>query len=297
MRRRISRLCCLIVIVVSAVGICTGFSRYCEITAISSSVSARGQIQNNLVSTLNLLEGISRESWMLPGNISYQEKAERLDRYNEIWGYQMIRAVDTSGGVYRADHAEAVSNLNSREYIQNLWVTNQPQITDVFLAGADGKTLNYTVAFAVAGNAKDNGVVFAAIYDSKVRAILADQPMHTALLGKKQQYMSDSNETRLGVTLESRLAGKTIIGERLESALLRVKNEEGGTIWFLDGIVPTCFSFQNVGLDSGWTVITSVSYVDVVGEVMPMVMVSVISMMASLAGFILLRKTDDNMAS
>lgn len=290
MRVKICRLCCLIATVLSFLGICTGFSRYCSLAAISSCISARGQIQNNLESTLNLLEGISQEPWMLPGDIPYQEKAGLLDNYNEIWGYQMIRAVDTSGGVYRADHAEAVSNLNSREYIQTLWVTNQPQITDVFLAGADGKTLNYTVAYAVGGNARDNGAVFAAIYDSKVRAILADQPMHTVLLGKKQQYMSDNDETSLGATLESRLAGKKIFGERLESALLRVKNEESGTIWFLDGLVPTCFAFQNVGLDSGWTVLTSVSYIDVAVKVIPTVMVSVIGMIASFAGFLLLRR-------
>ncbi len=290
MRIRICRSCCMIAMVLSFLGICAGFSRYCSIAAISSCISARGQIQNNLESTLNLLEGISQEPWMLPGDIPYREKAERLDHYNEIWGYQMIRAVDTTGGVYRADHAEAVSNLNSREYIQTLWVTNQPQITDVFLAGADGKTLNYTVAYAVAGNARDNGAVFAAIYDSKVRAILADQPMHTVLLGKKQQYMSDNDETRLGATLESRLAGKKILGEHLESALLRVRNEESGTIWVLDGLVPTCFAFQNVGLESGWTVLTSVSYIEVAAEVMPTAVAYVISMIASFACFILLRR-------
>lgn len=57
---------------------------------------------------------ISGEPWMMPEDIPYQEKAGRLDQYNEIWGYQMIRAVDTYGGVYRADKEEAVSNLNSR---------------------------------------------------------------------------------------------------------------------------------------------------------------------------------------
>lgn len=150
---------------------------------------------------------------MLPEDIPYQEKAERLDHYNEIWGYQMIRTVDTYGGVYRADHEEAVSNLNSREYIQNLWVTNEPQITDVFLAGADGKTLNYTVAVAVAGDAGNNGAVFAAIYDSEVRRALSAQPMHTILLGKKQQCMSGNDESLLGVNLESRLEGKKIFGE------------------------------------------------------------------------------------
>ena len=290
--KKISRLCCLAAIACFILGPVIGFSRYCSMAASSSCISARGQIRNNLESTLNLLKLISEEPWMLPEDIPYQKKAERLDRYNEIWGYQMIRAVDTLGGVYRADHENAVSNLNSREYIQTLWLTNEPQITDVFLAGADGTTLNYTVAVAVAGNAQKNGVVFAAIYDSEVRAVLAAQPTHTILLGKSQQCMSGNDESFLGATLESRLKDKKIIGESLESALLRVKNDEGGVIWFLNGFVPTCYAFQNVGLNSGWTVLTIASYADVLGGLTPAVLFSAIGILLTLSVFWLMRKTD-----
>lgn len=292
-RKKISRICCLAALIFFILGPGMGFARYCSMAAKSSCISAQGQIEKNLESTLNLLEVISQESWMLPEDIPYQEKADRLDHYNEIWGYQMIRAVDTFGGVYRADKEEAVSDLNSREYIQTLWLTDEPQITDVFLAGADGKTLNYTVAVAVAGDAKNNGAVFAAIYDSEMRTVLSSQPMHTILLGKNQQCMSGNDESLIGTTLESRLEGKKIIGESLESVLLRVKNEESGTIWFLDGLVPTCYAFQNVGLNSGWTVITSVSYTDVAGNLRSTIVVSVLGIFASLSAFLLLRRPEE----
>ena len=292
-RKKISRICCLAASAFFIIVPCTGFAGYCSMAARTSCLSAHGQIRNNLESTLKLLEMISGEPWMMPEDIPYQEKAGRLDQYNEIWGYQMIRAVDTYGGVYRADKEEAVSNLNSREYIQTLWVTNEPQITDVFLAGADGTTLNYTVAFAVGGDAKNNGAVFAAIYDSNVRAVLASQPVHTVLLGKNQQCMSGNDESLLGTTLESRLKGKKILGESLEEALLRVKNEESGTIWYFEGIVPTCYAFQNIGLDSGWTVLSSASYTDVAGELMPAIVFSGIGAILSLTAFILLCRQDD----
>ncbi|MDO5603125.1 MAG: hypothetical protein Q4G07_10190 [Oscillospiraceae bacterium] len=290
MRRKWSRILCLAAAVCLLLGPCLGFAQYCGMAARSSCISAQGQIENNLRSTLNLLEVIAGESWMRPEDIPYREKAAHLDHYNEIWGYQMIRAVDTSGGVYRADHEEAVSNLNSREYIQTLWVTNEPQVTDVFLAGADGTTLNYTVAVAVAGDAKNNGAVFAAIYDSKMRAVLASQPMYTILLGKNQQCMSGNDEAFLGTTLESLLKEKRILGESLESVLLRVKNEESGTVWLLDGLVPTCYAFQKVGLDSGWTVLSTASYADVAGQLLPVLIVSAMGIVLCIAAFILLRK-------
>lgn len=296
MRTKIRGICCVAVILCFILGPCIGFYRYCSMAARASCISAQGQIAKNLESTLNLLKVISEEPWMLPEDIPYQEKAERLDHYNEIWGYQMIRTVDTYGGVYRADHEEAVSNLNSREYIQNLWVTNEPQITDVFLAGADGKTLNYTVAVAVAGDAGNNGAVFAAIYDSEVRRALSAQPMHTILLGKKQQCMSGNDESLLGVNLESRLEGKKIFGEKLESVLLRVKNDDSGTIWFLDGFVPTCYAFRNVGLDSGWTILTSASYVDAAGELMPVIIISVTGILLSFVYFYIGKRTDSKMS-
>ncbi len=290
MLRKVSRICCLGMIAVLTLGMGLGFSSYCSMAALSSCASAQGQIQNDLESTLKLLEVISQESWMLPEDIPYQEKAARLDQYNEIWNYRMIRTVDTNGGVYRADNKDAVSNLNSREYIQTLWVTNEPQITDAFLAGADGTTLNYTVAVAVADNARDNGAVFAAIYDDDVRAILAAQPMHTILLGKKQQCMSGNEESLLGVTLESRLSGNKILGGSLEETLLRVNNEESGIIWFLDGLMPTCYAFQNVGLDSGWTVLTSVSFYDAAGRLIPVIGSAAIVVILAVAVFILLGK-------
>ena len=108
MRTKIRGICCVAVILCFILGPCIGFYRYCSMAARASCISAQGQIAKNLESTLNLLKVISEEPWMLPEDIPYQEKAERLDHYNEIWGYQMIRTVDTYGGVYRADH-EAVS--------------------------------------------------------------------------------------------------------------------------------------------------------------------------------------------
>ena len=229
---------------------------------------------------------------MLPDNVPYQEKAARLEHYNDIWNYRMIRVVDISGGVYRSDHGEAVSNLNSRDYIQTLWTTNKPQITDVFLAGADGTTLNYTVAMAIAGNAKTNGAAFAAIDDNEIRAILSAQPMNTVLLGKKQQYMSGNDESLIGTTLETRLTEGKLIGGSLEETQLKVKNEESGTFWILDGMMPTCYAFYNVGMDSGWTVLTSASFADVVDELIPATVLAFIGVVLSLAAFILLRKED-----
>ena len=95
---------------------------------------------------------------------------------------------------------------------------------------------------------------------------------------------------------DSALEGKKIFGERLESVLLRVKNDDSGTIWFLDGFVPTCYAFRNVGLDSGWTILTSASYVDAAGELMPVIIISVTGILLSFAYFYIGKRTDSKMS-
>lgn len=74
MKRKISRIFCLAVAACLLLGPFIGFARYCSMAARSSCTSAQGQIENNLESTLNLLEVIAGEPWMLPGDIPYQEK-------------------------------------------------------------------------------------------------------------------------------------------------------------------------------------------------------------------------------
>lgn len=294
MMKFVSRICCLGIIGCLLLGTGAGFSRYCRTAAQYSCASAEGQIYQSLDDTLKLLETLSMDPWMTSEDISDQQRAVRLNEYNEIWDYMMIRFIDNSGNLYRADHQEAIANMNSREYIQALWMTNQPQVTDVFLAGTDGKTLNFTIAAAIADDAGANGAVFAAIEESQINAILTEQPLDTALLGKKQQYMSGSDASLLGVTLETRLSGSRLLGGSLEDALLRVKNEESGTFWCLDGWLPTCFAFRNVGLDSGWTVLASSSFADAIADMMPVVIFIAIIVFLSLIVFILSGKKEDH---
>lgn len=67
------------------------------------------------------------------------------------------------------------ANLASRDYIQALCATGNPQITDVFLAGADGQPPNYTVVVPIKENEKIMGGTFAAIHESEFQTIANDK--------------------------------------------------------------------------------------------------------------------------
>lgn len=77
-------------------------------------------------------------------DIPPSDKVKKLDQMSPYFGYMMICYVDADITVY-SDGSEPAS-LASRDYMQRLYSTGQRQVTDSFAAGADGVTLNYTVA-------------------------------------------------------------------------------------------------------------------------------------------------------
>ncbi len=77
------------------------------------------------------------------------------------------------------------------------------QVTDSFAAGADGKTLNYTIASPIIKNGNVDGCVFAAIYFDEIKDILkqgkGQQQQNFILFGSENQIMNlTSDETAYG---------------------------------------------------------------------------------------------------
>ena len=64
--------------------------------------------------------------------------------------------------IYRFTHwGEEPASLAAREHMQKLYATKQPIVTDSFVAGADGVTLNYTVAVPLLQDGVMTGSCFA----------------------------------------------------------------------------------------------------------------------------------------
>ena len=99
------------------------------------------------------------------------DKVKKLDQMSPYFGYMMICYVDADITVY-SDGSEPAS-LASRDYMQRLYSTGQRQVTDSFAAGADGVTLNYTVAVPLTDKQGNiTGCLFCAIYFDEMVQIL-----------------------------------------------------------------------------------------------------------------------------
>ena len=144
--------CIITMLIVAAGGIIISFQRMKK-EAYAAHRSAEAQVANKLNESLTLLESLAVQPEFYDPDVPPLEKVEKLDRFAEKYGYLLICYVDTDINVYSIDAPPA--SLASREYMQQLFSTGTPQVTDSFAAGADGVTLNYTCLLYTADSLGD----------------------------------------------------------------------------------------------------------------------------------------------
>lgn len=164
--------CALILAIVLLGGGVLSISRM-KTDAEASLAANHAQISQRVAGAIDLLESLAGLPEFYDPALPPIDKVKKLDQMSPYFGFMMICYVDADILVY-SDGSEPAS-LASRDYMQRLFSTGQRQVTDSFAAGADGATLNYTVAVPL----KDNrgtvtGSLFCAIYFDEVVQILAE---------------------------------------------------------------------------------------------------------------------------
>lgn len=206
--------------------------------------------------TMELLELLTRDERIRSADISYQDKARILTDINRDKGYMMIRILDSDMNVYREDTGLA-SDLSSRDYLQTLYATGEPQVTDAFLAGADGVTINYTVAVAIKEGEEVTGAIFAAIYGDEIAGDLLGDGSANVLIGSEFQYMSGVSADRFGMPAAQILEeeGKTTVP--VENILLDFYDRKDGSFWSIGKGKICCYAYAPVE-NTKWSVLTEV---------------------------------------
>lgn len=167
--------------------------------------SASAQVSKKIEESIKLLTSLASLPEYNDPSIPWEEKVEKLDKINEGYDYMMICYVDSDIQVYTI--GEEPASLASREYMQKLFATQKNGVTDSFVAGADGKTLNYTVAVPLKKNGVITGSLFCAIkFDDTVKFMeeaVAANKAEAVLIGSKGQIMSSTNGMSYGADFTS----------------------------------------------------------------------------------------------
>ena len=262
--------CLLSLITVFIGGVILAASQMKSAAGAAMSASC-AQVSQRVEGAVDLLEALSVLPEYYDPSIPPIDKVKKLNQMSPYLGYMMICFVDSNITVY-SDGSEPAS-LASRDYMQRLFAAGETQITDSFAAGADGVTLNYTVAVPL----KDpqggiTGCLFCAIYFDEVVQILKQSAdvngAEVTLIGSQGQVMSSTDGLDYGDPIMEELRNDKLFGTTPDKVQELLLNKLSGNFWSLHNgsLYYTCY--QSIeGTD--WDILCSVNFWKVFQVILP----------------------------
>lgn len=262
--------CLFIVIVILLGGAILSFSQM-KSTARASLSSTHAQVSQRVNEAITLLESLADLPEFYDPAVKPIDKVKKLDKMAPSFGYMMICYVDSDIIVY-SDGSEPAS-LASRDYMQRLFSTGTRQVTDSFVAGADGATLNYTVAVPLVDQKKNiTGCLFCAIYFDDVVDILEKAAginrSNATLLGSEGQIMSSTAGLPYGDPIMSELEKASLFGTTANELEEKLLAAQPGGYWSFEKGNLLYTTYQRVE-NTGWDILSSVSFGTIFAGLLP----------------------------
>lgn len=232
--------------------------------------STKSQIDYRVSNTLALLTSLAQDQSITAPEISYEEKAAKLTQYSNTFGYMMIRIVDKDLNVWNENGLSA--NLSKRDYMQRLFATGEPQVTDSFAAGADGVTLNYTVVVPIFRNGVFDGGIFGAIYFGEIverlHTNLHADYQQLQLFGSNTQLMSASSNSLYGENFTDLTKNSKLFGVTAKQVEADMYNQKAGNYWRLGEMDLHYTAYRPIG-GTPWTLVCELSFMGALGQYLP----------------------------
>lgn len=290
---RYSAVFCLLILFIMLLGGAVLTVNQMQANAQAALTGVHAQTTQRVKESVHLLESLASLPDYYDPAVPPLEKVRKLDKINPYFGYMMICFVDSDINVY-TDGDEPAS-LASRDYMQQLFSTGQIQVTDSFAAGADGVTLNYTVAVPLL-DADNNitGCLFCAIYFDEVVEILeqsaAINSASATLLGTQGQIMSSTDALPYGNSIMGELRQAKLFGttaDKLEEQLL---SAVPGSFWSLQN-GGLCYTMYQRVENTGWDVLCTVNFWSVFAGILPsLILVASLAVLVCLGLMFLVRR-------
>lgn len=279
---RITFIVCLL-LSISILMIVNAFWAYVNMKQTAQTVyqSASAQISEKVDESLKVLESLASLEIFYEPDVEWEEKVAKLDKINEYYGYMFICYVDKDILVYTL--GEEPASLASREHMQKVYASKQPYVTDSFVAGADGKTLNYTVIVPLMKDGVMTGSLFATINLDETSELLEEITSATkaeaVLIGSKGQVMCATNNMTYGASIldiwgKYKLLDVTV--DQLEENML---NRQKGAFQSREGFRVMYTQYGPIE-SANWDILIKVDYWSVFSSIIGLVSLT----MAGIAG-------------
>ena len=252
------------------------------VQTIQQSVS--NQISEKVNESLKLLESLASLELFYEPDTPWEEKVAALDKINEYYGYMFICFVDQDIVVYTL--GEEPASLASREHMQKVYASKQPHVTDSFVAGADGKTLNYTVIVPLMKDGVMTGSLFATVVLDDISGLLNDITATTeaeaVLISSKGQVMCSTNNLTYGTSILDFLSKNKLLhvtADQLEEQML---NRQMGSFQSYNSFNLTYTEYGPVE-NSNWDVLVTISFCPVFLSMLPSAGLTVLGLILIMA--------------
>ena len=234
-----------------------GLARQTKARAEAKNAESVKQIGKRIHEVIGVLKALAQNETVQSKTLGFGEKARFLTAVNREMGYLMICILDDKINVYSPGVEKPVSSLASRDYLRRLYASGKTEVTDAFLAGADGRTLVYTIAVPVRMEGRMAGALFAAIRESEINAFLQEGQADgdSVLIGSGGQYMSGVPDAKFGMPLYIMLEKNWRISRPVEEILMDIQAGNAGTFWGVNHFRINYFVYTPVK-ETRWVVIT-----------------------------------------
>lgn len=254
--------------------------------------AAQPRIEERIDETFKLLETLAEAPTLYDPDVDVMEKVRLVDKVNEHFGFFLLCYVDADINVWDATGA---ASLASRSHMQRVYSTGERYVTDSFVAGADGTTLNYTVIVPLRDRQSVmTGSLFVSIYFDEMVAVLdgsrASSSVESLLIGGKGQVMSatsghEYDDPFLDPIRDTIAFGMT--ADAVQSELLALNPV---TFWTVDGLDVSYYTASPVA-GTEWDIVCVASFWDAYAKALGAILPLALALAALVAlVFLLMRR-------
>lgn len=244
--------------------------------------SVGGEISGRVDGVVRLLNGFTADEFLSDTSVPVFDRAIKTEAYRKAYNLYMIAFTDENINVSSSDETAPPKepfSLAHRDYMQRLYSTGKMQITDAFLAGADGVTMNYTITVPIIKDEKVAGGVFGSIYFDDIQAIIQrssdERERAFSLLGRENSIMCSSDSTLpFGADADKYISETTFFNTSPDELQ---RQWEAGTPtsyweWGVDGL---CYVTTMPVEPTEWTLMYQVRFSAVLALLLPAMVVKV----------------------
>lgn len=200
--------------------------------------ATKHELENKLNVTWKLADAFARDNVLTDTSVSLEERALHLKPYDEVYDLFLIGITDDKGKI-TSTYDDIPGDIGNRDYFKKVIATGESAITDVFPAGADGSTLNYTICVPYYDKSDTpSGTILMSIpFDGVNQTITKYSPasgfMFT-LLSSTNTVMAEQDGSIIGKDFSELIRESSFVSLNADKIISAVESGQSGSYWTID---------------------------------------------------------------